>query len=252
MPSTTHTTSTSATPHDAVIHITALTKSFVNGPSTLRVLRGLDLTVRRGEWVAIIGASGSGKSTLLNILGLLNPPDSGRYVLDGVDTAGLDDDQLTALRNASLGFIFQRFNLLGRTSAADNVATPLLYSRISAREREQRSLAALASVGLADRTDHDPSQLSGGQMQRVAIARALVTKPAVLLADEPTGNLDEASGTEIMSLFRDLHERGRTIVMITHDLEVARAADRQLRLRDGVLYDAGPELAAAASALARS
>lgn len=222
---------------DVVLHMQGITRSFVNGPSTLRVLRGLDLTVRRGEWVAIIGASGSGKSTLLNILGLLNPPDTGRYVLDGVDTAGLDDAGLARLRNSRLGFVFQRFNLLARTSAADNVATPLLYSRVPASERTRLAHAALAAVGLAERADHEPSQLSGGQMQRVAIARALVTQPAVILADEPTGNLDPASGRETMQLFTDLHARGRTIVMITHDLDVAAAADRQLRLVDGVLQD---------------
>lgn len=231
------------TTDDTVLHMRGITKSYTNGPSTLHVLRGIDLAVRRGEWVAIIGASGSGKSTLLNILGLLNPADAGRYVLADVDVAGLDDLQLTRLRNRELGFVFQRFNLLPRTSALENVATPLRYARLSRAQREQRAVQALASVGLADRAHHQPSELSGGQMQRVAIARALVTQPAVLLADEPTGNLDRQAGAEVMSLFDDLHAHGRTIVMITHDLDIARRADHQLRLADGVLHDASAELA---------
>lgn len=226
-------TTPSRTP--TVLGMRGIARAYRTGPITLPVLRDIDLHVTAGEWVAIIGASGSGKSTLLNILGLLDRPDVGSYVLNATDTGPLDDAARARIRNRDLGFVFQRFNLLPRTSALDNVATPLLYARRPRDERHDRAARALAQVGLGDRVHHDPTQLSGGQMQRVAIARALVTDPAVLLADEPTGNLDEASGAEVMGLFHQLHAAGRTIVMITHDDAVARAADRRLRLAHGTL-----------------
>ena len=219
-----------------VMRLDGMRRSYRTGPTILHVLAGLDLTVQEGEWVAILGASGSGKSTLLNIIGLLDRPDDGRYVLRGTEVATLDDDARTRVRNRELGFVFQRFNLLPRTTAIENVATPLLYGRVPRRQRHARAMQALTRVGLANRADHDPSELSGGQMQRVAIARALVTNPAVLLADEPTGNLDRESGEDVMALFAALHRTGRTILMITHDHDVAAAADRQVVLRDGRLH----------------
>ena len=231
-------TATLARPTTAgtIVSISGITKSYRTGPVQLRVLRGIDLEVQRGEWVAILGPSGSGKSTLLNILGLLDRPDSGTYTIDGTPVTDLDDDERALARNRDIGFIFQRFNLLPRTSALENVATPLLYRRTPRRERLERAEAALGAVGLADRVMHDPSELSGGQIQRVAIARALVTDPTILLADEPTGNLDAESGAEIMELFRELPRQGRTIIMITHDAEVAAQAHRQVRLADGRLH----------------
>jgi putative ABC transport system ATP-binding protein len=191
--------------------------------------------VAEGEWLAIVGPSGSGKSTLLNILGLLDRPDDGTYVLDGKDTSGLRDRERTTLRNRTIGFVFQRFNLLPRTSALENVAAPLLYRHVRGAERRRRAREALERVGLGDRIDHDPTELSGGQLQRVAVARALVGDPALLLVDEATGNLDAASTAEIIRLLDGLHADGRTIVMITHEADVAAHADRQLLLHDGSL-----------------
>jgi len=219
----------------AVLSMRGIRRAYRTGPEVLPVLTGVDVDVARGEWVAILGASGSGKSTLLNIIGLLDQPDGGTYLLAGKDVSRLDDRSRARVRNRDLGMVFQRFNLLPRTSALDNVATPLLYARVGAAEREARALTALTQVGLADRVQHDPSQLSGGQMQRVAIARALVNDPALLLADEPTGNLDATSGAEVLRLFAHLHEQGRTIVMITHDMDVAAHADRRLVLEHGTL-----------------
>jgi len=193
----------------------------------------VSLAVEPGEFVAVVGPSGSGKTTLMNILGCLDRPTSGRYVLDGTSVAELDDDRLAALRSRSIGFVFQSYNLLPRASALDNVATPLIYQGVGRREREARARAALERLGLGDRTHHEPTELSGGQQQRVAIARALVTEPALLLADEPTGNLDSASGAEVMALLHELNASGRTIVLITHDVEVAAAANRQIHVRDG-------------------
>ncbi len=220
---------------EPIVSIAGITKSYQTGPVLLKVLQGVDLKVTPGEWVAILGPSGSGKSTLLNILGLLDRPDSGTYIIDGTSVTDLDDNERAEARNRDIGFIFQRFNLLPRTSALENVATPLVYRRLPRKERLDRAEAALESVGLADRVSHDASELSGGQIQRVAIARALVTNPSLLLADEPTGNLDAKSGAEIMELFHELPRQGRTIIMITHDPDIASMAHRQLKLADGRL-----------------
>jgi putative ABC transport system ATP-binding protein len=186
-----------------------------------------------GEFLAIVGPSGSGKSTMMNIIGCLDRPSSGQYVLAGTPVAELDDDGLARVRSRTIGFVFQSYNLLPRTSALDNVMTPLLYQNVSRRDRTARARAALERLGLGDRFDHEPSELSGGQQQRVAIARALVTNPALLLADEPTGNLDSASGLEVMAVLRELNATGRTIVLITHDPDVASGASRQIHLHDG-------------------
>ncbi len=196
-------------------------------------LRGIDLRIETGEFVAIVGPSGSGKSTLMHIVGCLDRPTSGSYRLDGVDVEALDDDDLAALRSRSIGFVFQSYNLLSRTSALENVATPLLYQGIPRRRALEQARDVLERLGLGDRLDHEPTQLSGGQQQRVAIARALATEPSLLLADEPTGNLASDQGTEVLDLFRELHRAGRTIVLITHDPDVAAAADRQVHVRDG-------------------
>jgi putative ABC transport system ATP-binding protein len=202
------------------------------------VLDGVDLEVWPGEWVAIIGPSGSGKSTLLNILGLLDQPDAGVYQLAGQDVSDIGDTRRAEIRNRSIGFVFQRFNLLARTTALENVAAPLLYRGTRRAERLARARAALEQVGLAGRADHDPGELSGGEVQRVAIARALVTEPAVVLADEPTGNLDAASGADLLDLLGRLHASGRTLLMITHDPNVAARAQRRLLLSNGGLVPA--------------
>jgi putative ABC transport system ATP-binding protein len=230
-----------------VLRMRGIARSYQVGPERLEVLTNVDLDVQRGEWVAIVGASGSGKSTLLNIMGLLDRPDAGRYELGGVPVSSLDDTSRTLARNQMIGFVFQQFNLLPRTDAIDDVATPLLYARVPRRERMERAAAALQAVGLGDRLYHTPTELSGGQIQRVAIARALVTNPTIILADEPTGNLDAASGVEVLGLFEALHAEGSTIVMITHDMDIAARADRQLRLEMGRLAD----IAAARSAAHR-
>jgi putative ABC transport system ATP-binding protein len=219
-----------------VLSMHGIHRSYRTGPEVLHVLANLHLDVEQGEWVAILGSSGSGKSTLLNIMGLLDRPDSGTYLLDGTDVSTLGDADRAHARNRLIGFVFQQFNLIPRTPALHNVATPLLYARVPKRERLAAARNALDTVGLAERAHHQPTQLSGGQMQRVAIARALVTDPAVILADEPTGNLDARSGEELMTLFEDLHGAGRSIVMITHELDIASRADRQLTLADGALH----------------
>lgn len=210
-------------------------KTYITGEVEVHAVRGVSLEIQSGEFVAVMGASGSGKSTLMNTVGCLDRPTGGKYWLDGIDIGELERDELAALRNEKLGFVFQGFNLLSRTSALENVELPLLYSRsgISGREQHERALAALDLVGLAERTDHHPNQLSGGQQQRVAIARALVNQPKVLLADEPTGNLDTQTSIEIMGVFQELNRKGITIVMVTHELDIAHYCKRMVIMRDG-------------------
>jgi putative ABC transport system ATP-binding protein len=219
-----------------MIDIQDITKVYSMGETEVRALDGVSLGIDKGEWVAITGPSGSGKSTLMNILGCLDQPTSGSYRLDGIEVAQMKDDALAAVRNRKIGFVFQGFNLLSRTTAIANVELPLVYAGVRDRkERTERSMAALTRVGLADRVNHHPNELSGGQQQRVAIARALVTDPAIILADEPTGNLDSRSGTEIMDIFRGLHEQGMTIVMVSHDPDIAAQCERTVRIKDGVI-----------------
>jgi putative ABC transport system ATP-binding protein len=218
----------------SVIRVEHVTKVYQMGKNEVRALRGVDLTVERGEMIAVMGASGSGKSTLMNILGCLDTPTSGSYWLDGIKVDGLSRNELAQLRNEKLGFVFQGFNLLSRTSALDNVELPLLYDH-SGRKRDTKAMAieALRRVGLGERMDHHPSELSGGQQQRVAIARALVTEPALLLADEPTGNLDSRTSVEVMALFQELNDQGITILLVTHEHDISRYAKREVEVRDG-------------------
>ena len=220
-----------------LIEMQDLTKIYELGGEQINALRGVNLTVDHGEYLAIMGPSGSGKSTLMNIIGCLDTPSSGRYVLDGTPVETMTDDELAAVRNRKVGFVFQTFNLLARTTALHNVELPLIYARVGRAERRQRAEQTLRDVGLADRMNHQPNELSGGQRQRVAIARALVNKPSLLLADEPTGNLDSKTGREILDLFRDLSERGNSIIMVTHEDDVAREARRVIHLKDGVVRD---------------
>lgn len=218
-----------------LIKLENFTKTYHTGEVDVHAVRGVTLEINSGEFVAIMGASGSGKSTLMNTIGCLDRPTGGKYFLDGIDIGELDRDELAALRNEKIGFVFQGFNLLSRTSALENVELPLLYSRsgMSAREQHQRALEALEMVGLGERTDHHPNQLSGGQQQRVAIARALVNKPKLILADEPTGNLDSQTSIEIMGVFQSLNRQGITIVMVTHELDIAHYCQRMVIMRDG-------------------
>ncbi|HEV2954144.1 MAG TPA: ABC transporter ATP-binding protein [Candidatus Dormibacteraeota bacterium] len=216
------------------IQLEDVTKVYQMGAVEVRALRGVSLAVDEGEFVAIMGASGSGKSTLMNLLGCLDVPTTGRYLLDEIDVASLNDDQLAFIRNRKIGFVFQSFNLIPRSSALHNVEMPLIYAG-DATNRKDRALNALKVVGLADRADHQPNELSGGQQQRVAIARALVTNPAILLADEPTGNLDSESSHEIMEVLGELNEQGRTVVLITHEDDIAAFAKRVVRLKDGLI-----------------
>ncbi len=217
-----------------MIEIENITKVYQMGETEVRALNGVSLKIEDGEWVAITGPSGSGKSTLMAILGCLDSPTSGIYRLDGTDVAKMRDDQLAVVRNKKIGFVFQQFNLLARTSALENVELPLLYSGFN--HRREKAKAALEAVGLADRMKHHPNELSGGQQQRVAVARALVTEPSILLADEPTGNLDSKTGKEIMSLFAQLHrERGITVIFVTHDPAIAANAQRVIHIMDGVV-----------------
>jgi len=217
----------------AAINVLNVTKIYSLGDVKVEALRGVTFTIDRGEYVAIMGPSGSGKSTLMNLLGCLDRPTAGSYFLDGIDVSTLGDDALAAIRLKKLGFVFQGFNLLPRTSAVKNVALPLFYAGVGTRARNEMAKVQLREVGLGDRMDHKPSELSGGQQQRVAIARALVNDPAVLLADEPTGNLDSQTSEELMTLFEQLNQGGRTIIMVTHDEDVASHAKRIIRVRDG-------------------
>ena len=220
---------------DAVVKLENFVKTYHTGEVEVQAVKGVTLEAKPGEFVAIMGASGSGKSTMMNAIGCLDRPTSGRYLLDGVDVGNLDRDALADLRNEKIGFVFQGFNLLSRTSALENIELPLLYNRAGVRRREQRERAekALTLVGLGQRGDHHPNQLSGGQQQRVAIARALVNEPKLLLADEPTGNLDTLTSMEIMGIFQDLNQRGMTIIMVTHELDIARFCLRMVVMRDG-------------------
>jgi putative ABC transport system ATP-binding protein len=217
----------------SIVSLDRVSRTFAMERVQVHALQDVSLEVQQGEFVAIVGPSGSGKSTMMNIVGCLDRPSSGVYRLAGTPVASLDDDGLARLRSRTIGFVFQSYNLLPRTSALDNVATPLLYQGVGRRERVSRARAALERLGLGDRLDHEPSELSGGQQQRVAVARAIVSDPALILADEPTGNLDSASGRDVLALLHELHASGRTIVLITHDADVAAAADRQVHIRDG-------------------
>ena len=222
---------------ETLINLEQVCRTYRLGSTEVRALRGVSVQIAAGEFVAILGASGSGKSTLMNLIGCLDRPTSGRYLLEGVDVAELDHDELADIRNEKIGFVFQSFNLLPRTTALRNVELPLLYapSRLSARVRRQRAAEALELVGLGGRADHQPNQLSGGEQQRVAIARAIVNQPSVLIADEPTGNLDSRTSAEIMTVFQSLNQRGITIVMVTHEQDIARYAKRNLFMRDGLV-----------------
>ena len=222
------------------IRLHGIRKLYRIGGETLAALDGIDLEIRRGEFAALMGPSGSGKSTLMNILGCLDRPSAGSYLLDGAEVAGLSDDALAATRNKKIGFVFQNFNLLPRISALDNVALPLVYAGVGRHERTERAQEMLAAVGLSDRGAHLPNELSGGQRQRVAIARALVNDPHIIMADEPTGNLDTKSTQEIMEIFERMHEKGHTIILVTHEPEIAVRASRQLLVRDGrIMRDEG-------------
>jgi len=223
-----------------VVRMRGITKVYSNGTIQVEALRGIDLLIREGEYVAIIGPSGSGKSTLMNIIGCLDVATSGDYVLDGEDVSALNENKLAAIRNHRIGFVFQQFNLLASMNAWRNVELPLGYAGVPASERKRRAMAALEQVGLSDRADHRPGELSGGQQQRVAAARALVTNPSLILADEPTGNLDSVSSGDMLDLLADLHDQGRTIVLITHDAEVASSAQRIVHVRDGHIVSDEP------------
>ena len=222
-----------------IITMTGITKVYSVGGEEVRALDGANLTIREGEFVSIIGPSGSGKSTLMNIIGCLDVADSGEYILDGQSIEQYSEEELAKIRNKKIGFIFQNFNLLSRMSALSNVELPLIYQRIHLNDRKEKAQRALDRVGLSDRSNHKPSELSGGQQQRVAIARALATDPAILLADEPTGNLDSKTGDDIMALFHELHRAGDTIVLITHNEEIAKQAQRRIRIMDGRVSEVG-------------
>jgi len=220
---------------ESLIKITNIKRNFSLGNETVYVLKGIDLEIKKGEYVALMGPSGSGKSTLMNLLGCLDTPTSGNYILNGKDVSKMKDDELAEIRSKEIGFVFQTFNLLPRTTALDNVALPMIYAGYSKSERVARATDVLQQVNLADRMDHQPNQLSGGQRQRVAIARALVNKPSIILADEPTGNLDSKTSVEIMKLFGDIHAQGNTVILVTHEEDIAAYAHRVIRLRDGLI-----------------
>ena len=219
----------------SVINIRNITRDFFLGQEVVKVLKGIDLDIEKGEYVAFMGPSGSGKSTLMNLLGCLDTPTSGQYILNGNDVSKMSDNDLAEIRNKEIGFVFQTFNLLPRTTALENVALPMIYAGASKSERKERAEKVLKDVGLADRMDHKPNQLSGGQRQRVAVGRALVNKPSIILADEPTGNLDSKTSVEIMNLFDDIHAAGNTVILVTHEEDIALHAHRVIRLRDGVI-----------------
>ena len=218
-----------------LINITNIKRDFQLGNETINVLKGIDLQINKGEYVALMVPSGSGKSTLMNLLGCLDTPTSGTYILNGNDVSQMHDDDLAEIRNKEIGFVFQTFNLLPRTTALDNVALPMIYAGYSKTDRNKRATEVLKQVGLDDRMDHQPNQLSGGQRQRVAVARALVNKPSIILADEPTGNLDSKTSEEIMKLFGDIHAAGNTVILVTHEEDIAKYAHRIIRLRDGMI-----------------
>ena len=218
---------------NAILQLRGITRDFKLGAQTVHVLKGIDLDISKNEYVALMGPSGSGKSTLMNLLGCLDTPTSGSYELNGTDVSSLNDNALAEIRNSEIGFVFQTFNLLPRSTALENVALPLVYAGLSKEERLARAAEVLEQVGLADRMDHRPNQLSGGQRQRVAVARALVNKPALILADEPTGNLDSKTSIEIMKLFDDIQAAGNTVVLVTHEEDIAQYAERVIRLVDG-------------------
>ncbi|MEN2486895.1 ABC transporter ATP-binding protein [Flavobacterium sp. B11] len=220
---------------EPLIKITDIKRNFTLGNEIVYVLKGIDLEIQKGEYVALMGPSGSGKSTLMNLLGCLDTPTSGRYILNGKDVSKMKDDELAEIRNKEIGFVFQTFNLLPRTTALDNVALPMIYAGYGKSERITRATEVLKQVNLADRMDHQPNQLSGGQRQRVAVARALVNKPSIILADEPTGNLDSKTSVEIMKLFGDIHAQGNTVILVTHEEDIAAYAHRIIRLRDGLI-----------------
>lgn len=223
--------------NQAVIDIQGITKTYVNGKLSVPVLYGIDLQVNKGEFVSIMGPSGSGKSTFMNILGCLDRPTTGSYRLNGDEVATLSDDELAFVRNKQIGFVFQSFNLLTKLTALENVALPMIYAGMDKKSRNERAAALLSSVGLGDRMDHLPSELSGGQRQRVAIARALANNPAIIMADEPTGNLDSKSTIDVMNIFRGLYDEGRTIILVTHEPEIATYASRNVVLRDGLIVE---------------
>lgn len=225
---------------ETLIKITDIKRDFILGNEIVYVLKGIDLEIEKGEYVALMGPSGSGKSTLMNLLGCLDTPTSGEYILNGKQVSQMHDDELAEIRNKEIGFVFQTFNLLPRTTALDNVALPMIYAGYSKSERRERATEVLTQVNLADRMDHQPNQLSGGQRQRVAIARALVNKPSIILADEPTGNLDSKTSVEIMNLFGEIHKNGNTVILVTHEEEIAEYAHRVIRLRDGIIESDKP------------
>lgn len=226
-------------PENALISLSGIQKRYELGEQVVYALRDINLEIQRGEYVALMGPSGSGKSTLMNIIGCLDTPTAGTYILNGKEVSSMSDGELSHIRNMEIGFVFQTFNLLSRLTALDNVALPLVYAGVSKKERTERAKAALNDVGLSDRMSHKPNELSGGQRQRVAVARSLINNPSILLADEPTGNLDTNTSKEIMALFDEIHAKGNTIILVTHEEDIARYAKRMVRVRDGVIENNG-------------